>query len=276
MKSIALITCWYGPFPWYFPYFVFSCKFNPTVDFIIVTDNDDEIYNRPDNLKIINIKFKDLKNNFSEKLGFTVNLDYPYKLCDFKPAYGFLFPEIVKKYDFWGISDIDIIYGDICAFITDEILDDYDVISSRHDYITGSFCLFRNKDIINRLFFESRDYKTVFNSSEHFCFDECNFQFKSLNEGASILDLENNIESMTYIVKKAEKEHRLKAFFDFMIIEGTQGRLTFDKGKIIYKNQYEVMFYHLIKFKEDCKKRTVLTPIPDRFKITPTRIIQTK
>jgi len=106
MKSIALITCWYGPYPWYFPYFVFSCKYNPTVDFIIVTDNEDNIPNKPENLKIIYTKFDDLKTDFSEKLGFTVNLDYPYKLCDFKPAYGYLFPEIVKDYDFWGISDI--------------------------------------------------------------------------------------------------------------------------------------------------------------------------
>jgi hypothetical protein len=75
MKSIALITCWYGPFPWYFPYFVFSCKFNPTVDFIIVTDNEDEIQNKPDNLKIIYTKLEDLKSNFSEKMGFVCLLE---------------------------------------------------------------------------------------------------------------------------------------------------------------------------------------------------------
>lgn len=274
MKSIALITCWYGPFPWYFPYFVFSCRFNSSVDFIIVTDNEDEIQNKPDNLKIIYTKFEDLKSNFSEKMGFKVNIDYPYKLCDFKPAYGYLFPDIIKKYDFWGISDIDIIYGDIRAFMTSEILDVYDVISSRHDYITGSFCLFKNRDNVNKLFFESKDYEKVFSSSEHFCFDECNFQFEALNNGASILDLENKVESMTYVVKKAGKEKRLMAFFDFLIIEGTPGRLSFDKGKIIYKKQYEAMLYHLIKLKVDCTKRTVLNPIPDMFRITPTKIIK--
>lgn len=276
MKSIALITCWYGPFPWYFPYFVFSCKYNSTVDFIIITDNEDEIQNKPDNFKIIYTKFEDLKSNFSEKMGFKVSLDYPYKLCDFKPAYGYLFPDIIKKYDFWGISDIDIIYGDIRKFMTNEILEEYDVISSRHDYITGSFCLFKNKNNINKLFFESRDYKKVFSSSVNFCFDETNYQFEPLTNGVSIFELKNEIESMTYVVKKAEKEQRLKAFFDFMIIEGNPGRITFDNGKIIYKKQFEVMFYHLIKFKEVCKKRTVLTPIKDRFKITPTRIIRTK
>lgn len=70
---------------------------------------------------------------------------------------------------------------------------------------------------------------------------------------------------MTYVVKKMEAEGDLKAFFDFIIIEGTPGNITWKDGKIIYKNTYECMFYHLIKFKVDCKKRTVLSHIPNTF-----------
>ena len=32
-KSIAILTCWYGEYPWYFPYFIHSCVYNPSVDF---------------------------------------------------------------------------------------------------------------------------------------------------------------------------------------------------------------------------------------------------
>ena len=81
---------------------------------------------------------------------------------------------------------------------------------------------------------------------------------------------------MTYVVQKAAKEGKLKAFFDFIIMEGAIGKIKWDKGKIIYKNTYEVMFYHLIKFKSACKKRGVLNPIPDTLCFTPTKILQNK
>ena len=203
-KSIAILTCWYGIYPWYFPYFVHSCRFNPTVDFIIITDNDEIIHNKPENIILIHRSLDELKINFEKKLGFSVSIDFPYKLCDFKPAYGYLFPEVIKNYDFWVIGDVDVVYGDIRAFMTDLLLNEYDVISSRHDYITGSFCLFRNNEYINSLFMKSKDFKKVFTSSDNFCFDECNYQFKELAEGQSILELDNHIESMTLVVKREE------------------------------------------------------------------------
>jgi len=265
LKSIAVLTCWYGPYPWYFPYFVHSCRFNPTIDFIIITDNKELIPDKPDNVIIVDKSLADVRNFASEKLGFQVNIDYPYKLCDFKPAYGFIFSEIVKNYDFWGMGDIDIVYGNIRSFMTDDVLSTYDVVSSRHDYITGSFCLFRNNEQMNTLFMQSRDYRQVFSSYNHFCFDECNFLWSELQNGASIFDFPNNVQSMTYVVKKTELEGKLKAFFDFIIVEGTPGQIKWKSGKIIYKNKYEAMFYHLVKFKTECKKTNVLYPIPDTF-----------
>ena len=266
--SIAILTCWYGSYPWYFPYFVHSCKFNPTIDFIIITDNDQPIPDKPQNVKIIYKALEEIKAIASEKLGFAVNIDYPYKLCDFKPAYGFIFSEILMCYDFWGHGDIDVVYGNIRDFMTDEILSNYDVISSRHDYITGTFCLFRNNKYINCLFRKSKDYKRVFRSAEHFCFDECNFLFAELQNGASIFDYPHNIQSMTYVVKKSEAEGKLRAFFDFIIVEGTPGKIKWDNGKIIYKEEYEAMFYHLIKFKTECKRPKILDPMPQTFYFT--------
>ncbi len=49
LTSIGVLTYWYGNYPWYFPYYVHSCSFNPTIDFYIMTDNLDEIPNKPDN-----------------------------------------------------------------------------------------------------------------------------------------------------------------------------------------------------------------------------------
>jgi hypothetical protein len=276
LNKIGILTCWYGQYPWYFPYFIHSCSYNPTIDFIIITDNKELIGDKPENVKIINKTIEEIKTLACQKLGFIVNIDCSYKLCDFKPAYGHLFSEIIKEYDFWGHGDIDIVYGNIRDFMTEEILNSYDVISSRHDYITGTFCLFRNNEKMNTLFMQSKDYKTVFESSENFCFDECNYLFQELQNGASIFDYPDNIQSMTYVVQKAAKEGKLKAFFDFIILEGTPGKIKWDKGKIIYKDTYEAMFYHLIKFKVDCKKPVVLHPIPYTFYFTPTKILVNK
>ncbi|TPG41817.1 DUF6625 family protein [Flavobacterium pectinovorum] len=272
--SVASITCWYGKYPWYLPYFLHSCSFNPTVDFYIITDNSSKIENKPDNVKIIYKTLDEIKATASEKLGFAVNIDYPYKLCDFKPAYGFLFPEIINGYDFWGIADIDIVYGSIRNFMTEEILKNHDIISSRHDYLTGSFCLFRNNDYINHLFMKSKDYKMIFSNPVHFCFDECNFLFEKLKSGISILEINNPIESMTYIIKKEEKLNRLKAFFDFIIVEGLPGNIEWNNGKLVYKDMYEVMFYHLIEFKTSCIERKTLKPIPLKYFFTKTQIME--
>ena len=272
-NSIVILTCWYGPYPWYFPYFIHSCSYNLTIDFTIITSNNESIPNKPENVKVIYKTKEEIINSASRRLGFTVNIDNAYKLCDFKPAYGFLFPEIIKGYDFWGHGDIDVVYGNIRNFMTAEILNQYDIISSRHDYITGTFCLFKNNKQMNTLFMQSKDYKLVLSSAEHFCFDECNFLFQELQNGASIFDYPDNIQSMTYVVKKAEAEGKLKAFFDFIIIEGATGKIKWQNGKIIYKDLYEAMFYHLIKFKTACKRPKILNPIPDIFYFTPRKIM---
>jgi len=274
--KIGIITYYLGDMPWYFSYFLHSCKYNPTIDFIIITDCKMERNDIPLNVFIHKMNIGKFKKIAAKKLGFEMNITHPYKLCDLKPAYGFLFSEILKSYDFWGHGDIDVVYGNIRDFMIDEILDNYDVISSRHDYIAGTFCLYRNNEQMNRLFMESKDYKKVFTNPEHFCFDECSNLFNELNNGTSIFDFPEAIQSMTYVVKKAELEGTLKAYFDFIIVEGVPGKIKWEKGRIIYKNKFEAMYYNLIRFKKECERPKILRPIQDTIYFTPKRIITKK
>jgi hypothetical protein len=271
-NSIAVLTCWYGPYPWYLPYFIHSCTYNPTIDFIIITDNKQLIPNKPQNIKIVSKTIEEIKLTACKKLGFTVNIDYPYKLCDFKPAYGFLFSELIKGYDFWGQSDLDIIYGDIRSFITDEMLNTYDFISLRHDYTTGCFALYKNNETMNSFFMRSKDYKTVFGNPQHYCFDECNFVWDDLTAGKSIFDLETAIESFTHLIKAAQATNEIKAHFDFILMEGKTGRVIFDNGKIIYKKKFEAVLYHLFWLKKLYNPKLVPKKIPDKYYISPTKI----
>jgi len=276
MKSIAVITCWYGEYPWYFPYFIHSCAFNPSIDFYIITDNLETILRKPDNVIIVLKTLEELKLDASEKLGFQVNIDYPYKLCDFKPAYGFLFPEIIEEYDFWGQSDLDIIYGNIRDFITIDMLDKYDFISVRHDYTTGCFALYKNNPIMNTFFMKSKDYMKVLSNSKHYCFDECNFAWDELTSGKAIFDLDTEIESFTHIIKKAELTNEIKVHFDFILLEGLTGRITFDNGRVYYKNQFEGIMYHLFWFKKIYNVNKKILKVPDKYYISKTKIYHSR
>ncbi len=276
LKTLGIITCWYGPFPWYFPYFVHSCGYNPTVDFIIITDNLELIPNKPQNVIVVYRTLDNIIESASEKFGFRVNIDYPYKLCDFKPAYGFIFPEIIEGYDYWGQSDLDIIYGNIRDFMTEEMLCKYDFISIRHDYTTGCFALYKNTNRMNTFFMRSKDYRTVLSNSDHYCFDECNFAWDALTSGSSILELNTPIESFTELIKKAELNDEINVHFDFILMEGVTGRVVFDNGRIIFRKQFEAILYHLFWLKKTYNPQRVKLPIPDNYWISPTRIYHSR
>jgi len=132
--KIALIVCWYGNYPWYFPYFIHTCGYNPTVDFFIITDNTEDIPNKPNNVKVVHRTIENIKTSLYKQLNFEVVITNPFKLCDFKPTYGLIFQDLIQDYDFWGHIDLDIVFGDIRGFMTEELLNNHDVISARYDF----------------------------------------------------------------------------------------------------------------------------------------------
>ena len=165
------------------------------------------------------------------------------------------------------------VYGNIRNFITDEVLSHYDVITVRHDFLVGYFTLYRNSKKMNQLFMQSKDYKKVFTSAEHFCFDECNFAFWKLDHDISFEDVADQceIESMTHVVKRLHKQKKINAYFDVHAVEGVSGKLMWNNGTLIFKRQFEVMLYHLIILKE-IYSRSQPKYIPNKFSISPTRI----
>nr|WP_315203110.1 DUF6625 family protein [uncultured Flavobacterium sp.] len=200
--KIALLTVYFGKFPWYFPLFVKSCMTNPSIDFLILSDAH---YERvlPSNVTIIPFTLSQFNKLATQKLDFEVVVQNPYKLCEFKPAFGLLFSEYLQEYDFWGMTDIDVIYGRIREFITPEILDNYDVICVRNDYITACCMLFRNTDYVNSLFKKSKDYEMVFTTSRYFGFDETNFEQQTIIEKTRYFQIElRNRNDAAYCFKR--------------------------------------------------------------------------
>lgn len=271
--SIAIIICYIGKLPWYTNYFLHSCKFNPDIDVYIITDDKDFEAEIPENVHFVYKTLNEINKLATEKLGFETQIISGYKLCDFKPVYGLLFSELIEKYDFWGHGDLDVIYGDIRKFMTEEVLQEYDVIAVRDDYLTGYFQLFRNNEKIRILFMESKDYKKVLSDKKHYCFDETNFNFIDFEQELHYSKVNSEVESMTHVVKRLSEQKQIKAYFDFHVIEGAYGKLTWDNGKLMFKNnQFEAMLYHLILLKTIYKPDKILKTIPNKFRISKSRI----
>lgn len=178
-NSIILISPYFGKLPNYFKLFLKSCEFNNTIEWLIFTDeNIDFKKDIPNNVHIYYIEFEQLIELIKNKLHLDVKISKPYKLCDFKPAYGIIFEDYIKDFDFWGYCDMDLIFGDIRSFITEEILNQYNKILNR-----GHLTLYRNNKICNNYFKLSHneiDYIKIFNNEKIYGFDEWNGIYKLL------------------------------------------------------------------------------------------------
>lgn len=171
MYRIAFIIPWIGKLPHHFPIWLKTCSFNPTVDFLIFT-NDTTEYPYPSNVKVHHLEFHELQARFQKNFPFTICLDKPYKLCDFKPAYGEVFSDYLTDYDFWGHCDVDILWGNIRKFLTCDVLK-----SNNRIYSHGHCCLYRNDKDINAWYRtlpqgSYQNYRDVFTSNNSCCFDE--------------------------------------------------------------------------------------------------------
>jgi len=173
--KIRIIIPYFGKFKNSINLFLDSCAKNPNFEWLIFTD--DAVLNTPSNVEIINCNLDDIKNRIESTLGFTVSLEAPYKLCDFRPAFGLIFQKELKGYDFWGWGDVDLIYGNLSKFITNDCLSNYDKI-----YPCGHLSILRNCNEVNTCFMRevkgTLNYKEVFSNPSSYIFDE----YKGLNE----------------------------------------------------------------------------------------------
>jgi hypothetical protein len=126
----------------------------------------------PDNVVYLNISIDDFNILVKEKTLLPKGIRTPYKLCDFKPLYGTIFQDYLEGYDFWGHIDLDVIWGDIRSFITEDMLSSHDIISAYKYYVSGHFALYRNNEYINDLYKKYPDYLKIFSSDEYKNFDE--------------------------------------------------------------------------------------------------------
>lgn len=169
MKRICFVVPYFGKLPNYFQIWLDTCKTNPTVDWLLFTD-DKTSYIYPENVQVNYCTFSDIHVLVQKNFGFTVTLNTAYKLCDYKVAYGEIFHDYLEDYDFWGFCDVDLIWGNIRHFYTEEILDKFDKIGCQ-----GHATIFRNNDQVNAAYKTlvdgNRSYREIYSEDRIGCTD---------------------------------------------------------------------------------------------------------
>jgi hypothetical protein len=197
--NIAIIIPYFGKWPAWIDYFLHSCRFNPSIDWIFPTDCQSPAI-KADNLKFIPYSLQEFTQTAGYKLGLDLDIQHPYKICDFKPAYGEIFSDLLRDYDFWGYGDLDIVYGKVREFFPDPVLERFDVFSNHNDFITGHLCLLRNKPEINRLFRTGDFFRYAFSNPFYTGFDERLKKYK-INPEPGFLERDQKMDRLGHQVR---------------------------------------------------------------------------
>lgn len=276
-RECVLILPYFGEFNNYFPLFLKSCAANPTYIWMVFTDNQFD-YECPQNVHVINTTLEDVKKCANAKFGFDVSLDSPYKLCDYKPAYGFIFEEYIKGYKYWGHCDCDLLFGNLEKLITPLLNEGYDKL-----FAAGHLTIYKNTYDNNRRFMKPFEgqylYKEAFTTNEIFVFDEdCNGSnnvHKVFSEdGAKIYENDLSMNPSVFSAKF------IRAFYDsskhdFINEEYRKARYYWNNGNILRIEwngaeliQTEFAYIHLQMRKMRVKVSlddTCFEILPDRF-----------
>ena len=96
------------------------------------------------------------KSDYYQLVSDRLNIDFkpssPYKLCDLKPALGYIHADRIKGFDFWAFGDIDLVYGNLRQYFNEARLKRYHLLSTHERRVSGHLCLIRNTERERRLF----------------------------------------------------------------------------------------------------------------------------
>ena len=171
MQKIVIIFPYFGKLPVQYKMWRESALRNPSIDFLFFTDANVE---PAENIIVNKMLFDDFRQIAQKAFDFPIVLDRPYKLCEYKQAYGFILNDYLKGYDFWGFGDLDLVYGDIRSFLTDDVL--------MHKFLLGwgHLTLLHNDEDCNTYFMKHipgyQNFKKAFTTSEITFFDEYGYQ----------------------------------------------------------------------------------------------------
>jgi hypothetical protein len=198
----------------------------------------------PANVEIKPAQLHEFGERCSDTLGTRIDIqptNLPM-LCDLKPAYGVIFADDLRRFDFWAHSELDIIWGDIRHFMTDSLLAEHDLLSACHYELAGHFTLFRNTERMNRLFEIIPDVLRLMADPHHYRLDE-----RVLTN--ELLALAERPSSSSYPRIYWEPELTMSAQYQRALPDGLGGNLWWCRGRTYDAESNELMYLHFHKLK---------------------------
>ena len=285
MTKYSAFCCYFGKWPSHFQFWLDSCRYNRNITFFLVSDIPTDEFRLPENVRVIRRSFLDVYDLICSKFPeIKISLDRPYKLCDFKTAYGYIFDEYCKEYEYWGYYDIDTIWGNIEKFIPAN--EDNHLVKI---FPCGHLSFIKNVVPWNKVFelvnkkagtpcCNNMEGKTVatwqecFSSPESHYYDEeggLEPLFASLNENIySGVDFDNILPPWRFdhffSINFPEKSH----FLVYGFKKGTLSRYFLKNWKVISE---EISYLHASK-----RNFKVKTDNTDNYSIAPDTIVSEK
>jgi hypothetical protein len=263
--KIAIIVTWFGTLPPYFDAWYISAKYNKTIDFLFFTDCK---VPECENIHVFNMSLDETISLFERKLNRKISITNSYKFCDCRPFFGQTYEDYLDGYDFWGYCDIDLVFGDIRQFITDEKLDQYDRF-----YQYGHLSLFRNNSIMNHLYDLPGgiySYKEIFQGKAKTTPEE----HYGINR---ICDMNNipwytNIDFADFNIwytPRLEADHGINNYPDQIFIwHSGKAYMLYRENNAIHKKEFVYMHWQKRKpnivSKEDMNEDSYLVIYPDK------------
>lgn len=288
MNKLVLIIPYFGKLPNYFQLYLNSCGWNKNIcDWLIYTDDRSD-YIVPSNVSVNYCSFNDIQIKIRKKISLEAQIESAYKLCDYRPAYGMIFEDEIRGYEFWGHCDVDIIFGRFDHFF------DKDMLENDRIFRLGHLCFYKNTSENNKRFMLPIDgkyrYKEVFSTSENCIFDEVNedgsisiediwrhYDFSNFRNDHIIANIYYKSDLFRLIYQKDgatyEKEEKKHAIFFWN--NGYLIRMYVENGRLVVG---EFLYIHMMRrpmeqnCKNDCNLYKIISNRFDEVERMPTDI----
>jgi hypothetical protein len=216
------------------PAFLLSCRTNTDVEWLVYSDIDPPRH-FPPNVTFRRMSVQELNHRCSHVLGAAIDIKRR-KLCDLKITYGVIFADDLLPFDFWGCSDLDVIWGDIRRFATDVRLQAHDIFSSRKEKLSGHCTFYRNTPEVNCLFERIPDVRALLTTSHYEHLDErelTKYVWDRTRSGPRVFWEQELATNAAY--QKALRDESM----------------TWNNGRTFGPDGRELMYIHFHKLKED-------------------------
>lgn len=152
-------------------------------------------------------------------------------------------------YDFWGFGDLDIVWGNMEVFYTNELLDKFDVFSTMNDRISGHLTIIRNNEKYRKFCFQIPDWENKLTDDKHYALDESDFSNIVFPALKNIRKFYGNIIMRIFDWKTAWEIYYTVFPFIHIILK-TKNR------KLYFKEQHTTPIWNpdgrLYKYESDC------------------------